>query len=189
MSEEPLDADKLLDLEKEANEMAEIELFGDVKYEPENIEHTKVINSIKELIQINKNIVTYAEKEETTDGLEKAMLDIEIFKAKLQIMSLEKRLAERLEYHDQFMKVYVEDMKDCDANFNNYMERAKALTGINPMLTGLIMEYDKHKDDDEKLWLFFTTLKAKVNETITQMLADPKTFDPYKTSHLTAKIS
>jgi len=31
MSEEPLDADKLLDLEKEANEMAEIELFRNVK--------------------------------------------------------------------------------------------------------------------------------------------------------------
>lgn len=156
-------------LEEQANQLAEHELFGKVVVKPTNIELAEVNKEIEQYIEIlktlNTEIQAKLENDKSLDALEKIRLEKELFDNSLHLQTQEKRLRKRMDYYiNQFLPQYEEDMKECEQNLELYMSIAKQISeaSIDLTIKAMLDEHDKHKDDPEQLWLFYTALRARL---------------------------
>jgi chaperonin cofactor prefoldin len=151
------------DLKSRAEKMAENEIYGSVGDIPANVEQPKIIDEIKEYISLKEAAI--AELEES----ESAVSSVLAFEYKRHIMTLQKRLNERLKYYNEvFLPIYEKDMKECRRYLDKYMERAKVFADskIDIHLGVMLTEYKKHKHEKENLWLFYTVLRDRVDKCI-----------------------
>jgi hypothetical protein len=169
------------DLEAKANELAQNEIFAKHDKQPDNVELIQVNESLKQHIQLLKSLIAEcAGKAVTTeDNYEKAKLNLDVFKWQLQLITNEKRLEEREDYYNnQFKPVYDKEMKEADQYLDALIERANEIVklGIDVKLTFLLQEYEKNKEDKEKVWLFYTTLKSRLKKIGKEMRKNKSQF-------------
>ena len=62
-------------------------------------------------------------------------------------------------------------MEEADKNLELMLERAREIVKLNIdiKLNFLLVEYEKNKGDREKVWLFYTALKARLNRVAKEM--------------------
>ena len=162
------------DMEAVANKLADNEIFAEHEKQPDNIELTKVNKSILEHIALLKTLIASATHRAmiSEDNYETAKLNLDVFRWQLQLVTNEKRLEDRLNYYEnQFKPVYDRDMKEADIYLDALLERAKEIIklGIDVKLSFVLQEYEKNKDDKEKVWLFYTTLKSRLKKISKEM--------------------
>jgi hypothetical protein len=157
------------DLEAKANELARSEIFASHDKQPDNVELIQVNDSLKQHIELLKSLIAEgsAKAVVTEDNYEKAKLNLDVFKYQLHLITNQKRLEEREDYYyNQFKPVYDKDMEEADEYLDALIERANEIVklGIDVKLTFLLQEYEKNKEDKEKVWLFYTTLKSRLKK-------------------------
>ena len=170
-----------IDLEKQAEELAKSEIFANHNKQPDNVELIQVNESLKNHISLLETLISESEKKisETKDNYEKAKLKLDVFKWQLQVVTNKKRLYEREDYYyNQFKPVYDKEMEEADKYLDALIERAKEIVelGIDVKLTFLLQEYEKNKSDKEKVWLFYTTLKSRLNKIGKEMRKNKSQF-------------
>ena len=104
-------------------------------------------------------------RNETKDKYLQSKLSLDLFKLNLQLVSNHKRLSERKDYYyNSFKPKYDLEMIEADKNLDALINRAKEIIklGIDIKLGFLLEEYEKNKGDREKVWLFYTALKARL---------------------------
>ena len=151
------------DLKARAEKMAENEIYGSVGDIPANVEQPKIIDEIKEYIALKESAITSFEESQNP------MSNVLAFEYKRHVMTLQKRLNERIKYYNQvFLPIYEKDMKECRRYLDKYMERAKVFADskIDIHLGVMLTEYKKHKHEKENLWLFYTVLRDRVDKCI-----------------------
>ena len=69
-------------------------------------------------------------------------------------------------------------MIEADKNLESLLERAKEIIklGIDIKLKFLLDEYEKNKKDREKVWLFYTALKSRLNKIGVEMMKNKSQF-------------
>jgi len=157
------------DIEKKAQELVKYELYGTTRVDPENIEHPKIISEIEEYISALEDLFTTTKEELETNKeltpIEKAQLKKNIFDLSIHRQTLNKRLNKRKEYYiGQFLPTFNKDMEDCNKNLQRYLEVMDRVveSGIDPVMKFLKEEYERHKDEREQLWLFYTALRDRL---------------------------
>lgn len=152
-----------------ADKLVQYELYGKVDIKPANVELIEVNKEIQEYIECLTNLSTETqaklENDKTLTAFDKAKLEKELFEISLHLQAQERRLRKRLEYYnEQFLPVYNKDMEECAEKLDTYLLIAQQLIELNidPQMKAMIDEYEKHKDDKEKLWLFFTALRTRL---------------------------
>jgi len=173
------DFDELSDKEKKGIEFEEVnkkvdklikyDLYGKTSLKPANIEHVEIIEDIKVNIVLLDNLIKESDKvlKSNINGLEKAKLEKDLYDYKLHIVTLEKRLLDREEYYyNVFKPQFNIELKEANQKLAKMLDIGKQIVELNvdPKLTFLLQEYDKHKDEDEKLWLFYTALKSRLEK-------------------------
>lgn len=191
VSEEDKEKIEFTDLEVKAKELATVEVFGHSK-QPENIELVEVNDSLTKHIELLKSIIeeTEAKAASTEDNYERAKLELDLFKYNLHFISNKKRLTERVSYYnEQFLPKYNKDMEEAEEYLDKYLDRAKELIslGVDVKLQFLLDEYEKNKSDKEKVWLFFTALKSRINKISKEMRKNKSKFKGQM--HLAESIS
>lgn len=173
ISEEDKSSVVFIDCEKKAEALKKHELYGNTSVKPENVQHIDVIESLKKSISVFENLIDETtSKLKKSKGLEKAILERNLFDYKLEITNKTKRLNKRVDYYEnQFLPIYSKDMKECDERLENYLDIAKQFVtlGIDAKLQFVLQEYEKHKEDDQSLWLFYTALKARLSSIAKNM--------------------
>ena len=169
------------DAEKIAKELAHIEIFGSHSKQPDNVELIKVNQDIEKHINLLENLLhSLQEKINSAEsGYEKAKLNLEMFETNLKIVTNQKRLKERLDYyHNNFKPVYDADMKEAEKYLEVYLERARDIIklGVDIKLGFLLQEYEKNKNDKEKVWLFYTALKSRIKKISKEMRRNKSQF-------------
>lgn len=183
---------KFIDLSSHAKELASSEIYGKVTPMPENVEHLAILKDYEEYIALlkadlemtNKTIAKLKSQDNAS-----VTFNILAFETKRKIMNLEKRYNKRKEYYyEHFLPRYNAEMAECKKLLPKYLARAKELSklGVDPKLHFLLEEYNAHKNDQEKLWLFYTALKIRV-EQIMQFIEDNPDLHEGK-MHLAEKI-
>lgn len=157
------------DMEKAAQKLAHIEIFGEHQKQPENVELVAVNESITEHIELLHTLIVCATEKSTVveDEYERAKMKLAIFKYQLHEVTNRKRLSERLSYYNnQFKPKYDADMKEADKYLDKMIDRAKEIIklDVDVKLGFLLNEYEKNKEDKEKVWLFYTALKSRLNK-------------------------
>jgi len=168
-TEEEREGIEFQDLEAKSEELAKSEIFATHDKQPDNVELIQVNESLKSHIELLESLVTASvEKAATTeDSYEKAKLNLDVFKYQLHIITNKKRLEEREDYYvNQFKPAYDKEMEEADQYLEALIERANEIVklGVDVKLTFLLQEYEKNKDDKEKVWLFYTTLKSRLRK-------------------------
>lgn len=151
-----------------ADKLAQYEIYGKTIVRPANVELPLINESIQKEIDLIKNLSEQIEQRLTYDlsPLDRARLEKELFDLNLHGQTLQKRLNKRMEYYlEQFLPAYEKDMADCEKNLDRYLDIAKKLIELNIdiQLKFMFDEYEKHKDDKEQLWLFYTALRARLH--------------------------
>ena len=74
--------------------------------------------------------------------------------------------------------MYKADMEEAEEYLDAYLERAEEFAKLNIdfKLQYMLNEYPKHKKDSEKKWLFYTTLRDRVDDIINTMNESPTQF-------------
>jgi hypothetical protein len=157
------------DLDKKFEAVAENEIFKNYEKRPENIELIEVNESIRTHIDLLKNLIENTSEEitKTESPLTKSRLNVELFKYNLQLISNRKRLQEREDYYfNQFKPRYDKDMAEADKYLDKMLDRANEIValGIDMKLPFMLKEYEKNKHDKEKVWLFYTALKSRLQK-------------------------
>jgi hypothetical protein len=167
------------DLTQEAKELAENEIFGKAVKEPANIEHVEMIESIKKYLLILKNksfeINSILEKPKGLKMLEVFNLRKELYDTDVHIKCLEKRLSNRIDYYvNQFLPVYTIELAEAKEKLDAYYQRGLKLSeaGIDIQLQFVLEKYEEHKNSEERIWLYYTALKARVDSLIEEILSD-----------------
>jgi hypothetical protein len=156
------------DTKKLASELAHIEVFGSHSKKPDNVELIEVNKDLEVHIGLLKTLIESSHKEASKlkkDSHLKAKLNLEVFKLNLQLISNHKRLKEREDYYyNTFKPRFDKEMEEADKNLEPMLERARELIKLNIdiKLNFLLVEYEKNKEDREKVWLFYTALKARL---------------------------
>ena len=78
---------------------------------------------------------------------------------------MRKRLNERKEYYlKTFLPKYKIELAEAKEKLDYYLEIAKEVASLNVdyRMKFLLDEYEKHKNEEENLWLFFTALKTRL---------------------------
>jgi len=181
-----------IELNKLSEQLAEIELFGKAEYLAANIELPNILKSLKEYIDLNKKFLSELEVklENSTDDTDKNLCNLLIFETKTKLIALEKRYSERYEYYfNTFLPQYNSDMNEHRKYFKKYMERARVLAKLNIdlPLKELLNQYEKNKDDKDNLWLFWTSLRDRVDGVIAA-LSEKKSELPKEVHNLLTKI-
>jgi len=119
--------------------------------------------------------------QESTDEYEKAKLKLNVFKYNLHIQTNKKRLYEREDYYvNQFKPKYDKDMEEADMYLEKLLERAREIVKLDSSLDFklgfLLQEYEKNKDDREKVWLFYTALKSRLKKIGKEMRRNKGSF-------------
>jgi len=166
-----------VELLKEAETLVNSDLFGNVKVLPSNLEHSSLLKSYKKNIAILEklNSAIYDRWASIDNSLEKCRLEVEMFNNNLQLENLQKRLAKRIDHYENvFLPMYKVDMEEMEIYQEAYIKRAEELSfiGIDPKLSFMLLEYGKNKNDDEQQWLFYTSLRTRVDEVIKAMKDD-----------------
>jgi hypothetical protein len=180
-TEEEQDSIEFKDAKVLVSELAEIEIFGSHSKMPENIELIEVNKDIEIHIDLLKNMIESSSElmNKTEDKYLHAKLGLDIFKFNLQLVSNRKRLTERQDYYyNHFKPKYDLDMIEADKNLESLLERAKEIIklGIDIKLKFLLDEYEKNKEDREKVWLFYTALKSRLNKIGVEMMKNKSQF-------------
>ena len=181
VSEEEKNKIEFKDAEKIAKELAHIEIFGSHSKQPDNVELIKVNQDIEKHINLLENLLhSLQEKINSAESdYEKAKLNLEMFQTNLKIVTNQKRLQERLDYYNNnFKPVYDADMKEAEKYLELYLERARDIIklGVDIKLGFLLQEYEKNKDDQEKVWLFYTALKSRIKKISKEMRRNKSQF-------------
>lgn len=178
------------DLNKKAEELAQLEVFG-YKKRPDNVELVDINNDLAHHIKLLKTLIEESNKklQAEEDSYEKAKLEMAIYKYNLHLITAQKRLDERQEYYiKQFKPKYDKDMEECAIYLDQLLERAKQYVEleIDIKLPFLLQEYEKNKADKEKTWLFYTALKSRLRKIAKEMRKHPDKFK--KHMHLSKDI-
>lgn len=181
VSEDEKDKIEFKDAEKIAKELAHIEIFGSHSKQPDNVELIKVNQDIEKHINLLENLLhSLQEKINSAESdYEKAKLNLEMFQTNLKIVTNQKRLQERLDYYvNHFKPVYDADMKEAEKYLELYLERARDIIklGVDIKLGFLLQEYEKNKEDQEKVWLFYTALKSRIKKISKEMRRNKSQF-------------
>lgn len=178
-TEEEKQSIEFKDLTQEAKELAENEIFGKAVKEPANIEHVEMIESIKKYLLILKNkffeINSILEKPKELKMLEVFNLRKELYDTDVHIKCLEKRLSNRIDYYEnQFLPVYTIELAEAKEKLDAYYQRGVKLSeaGIDIQLQFVLEKYEEHKNSEERIWLYYTALKARVDSLIEEILSD-----------------
>lgn len=169
------------DTSKMAKELAYIEFFGEYSKQPENVELIGVSKDIQENIElIEKSTSIYSDVAKKSDSeYLKAKLELEVFKMNLQLITLKKRLAERNDYYyNVFKPKYDAEMVEAEEYLPKMLKRAVEIVklGIDPKLSFMLAEYEKNKEDKEKVWLFYTALKSRLKKIGKEMRKNSNKF-------------
>ena len=162
------------DAQKVADEMSNIEIYGSHSKQPDNVELIEVNEDIKQHILLLKNIIkeTSNKVSITTDSYLSARLNLDLFQYNIKLITNIKRLKEREDYYyNNFKPVYDEDMKEADKYLEPMLQRARDIIelGVDIKLGFLLKEYEKNKEDKEKVWLFYTALKSRLKKISKEM--------------------
>ncbi len=166
-----IDFDGINEIEKKT---AKNEIYSSYVPTPANIE----LCEINELLNTHINILENLSKElkvkleNEKDLFKISKYQKELFDTHLNILNNKKRLQDRIEYYEnQFYPQYQKDMEEAAKLLPVYLERAKELEKLNidRKLTFLLQEYENHKEDKEKLWLFYTALRQRIDSIIQEL--------------------
>jgi hypothetical protein len=167
------------DLTQEAKELAENEIFGKAVKEPANIEHVEMIKSIEKYLAILKNtskeLTKKLESNKKLSKLDICKLQKELYDTDVHIKCLEKRLNNRTDYYvNQFLPVYTIELAEAKEKLDAYYKRGLKLAeaGIDIQLQFVLEKYEEHKNSEERIWLYYTALKARVDSLIEEILSD-----------------
>lgn len=156
-------------LKEQADKLAEYELYGKVCVKPANVELVEVNKQIEDYLECLKNLITETqailENDKTLSPYDRARMEKELFEYSLHQQAQQRRLNKRLEYYyEQFLPTYNKDMEECEQKLDHYLELGQKIVelGIDPQMAIMLAEYEKHKDEKEQLWLFFTALKERL---------------------------
>jgi hypothetical protein len=181
------------DLSQQAKELSENEIFGKAVKEPANIEHVEMIESIKKYLAILKNTSKELNKKLESDKklskLEICKLQKELFDTDVHIKCLEKRLNNRIDYYEnQFLPIYKIELAEAKEKLDAYYERGIKLAeaGIDIQLQFVLQKYEEHKNSEERIWLYYTALKARVNSLVEEIQSDKVKYKDLQ--HLTNPI-
>jgi hypothetical protein len=181
------------DLTQEAKELAENEIFGKAVKEPANIEHVEMIESIKKYLLILKNttkeIIRKLESDKKLSKLEICRLQRELYDTDVHIKCLEKRLSNRIDYYEnQFLPIYTIELAEAKEKLDAYYKRGLKLAeaGIDIQLQFVLEKYEEHKNSEERIWLYYTALKARVDSLIEEILGDKVKYKDLQ--HLTSPV-
>lgn len=169
------------DYEKEAVRLAKRELYGLTTKRPDNVEHIEIIEDFKKNILLTERLIkaSVEELKKPHSELEIAKLEKDLFRWHLEIGNLTKRLRARESYYyDKFLPKFKVDMKEADERLEKMLEVADKMVqlGIDVKLTFMLQQYETHKDDEEKTWLFYTALKSRLSKIAKQMRKNPAQF-------------
>lgn len=167
------------DFEKNTKDLAEYEIFGKTTPKPPNVEIPNIINDIEEHIDLLRELkLSILDKLKTTkNDYEIANLKIQMFNTINHEKTLIKRLNERSEYYfETFLPKYEIELKQAKKVLPLYIEIANEIIdlGIDHRLTMLLSEYEKHKEEEENLWLFFTALKTRLKNIKEELMQQPQ---------------
>jgi hypothetical protein len=162
------------DTKKLAAELAHIEIFGTHSKKPDNVELIEVNQDLEVHIKLLKKLIeeSHALSCSTKDSFLAAKMNLQVFKLNLQLISNSKRLSERKHYYNNTFKPrFDKEMEEADKNLELMLERAREIVKLNIdiKLNFLLVEYEKNKGDREKVWLFYTALKARLNRVAKEM--------------------
>ena len=169
------------DFEKTTKKLSEYELFGETTVKPANVEIPTIINDIENHISLLDRLEDELKKAiDKSSGLEKVKLEMELFEAQNHHLTLKKRLNNRQEYYYKvFLPKYEIELAEAKKMLPTFLKIAEEIVqeGIDPRLNLLLQEYEKHKDEEDTLWLFFTALKTRlknIKEELMKTLEKPK---------------
>lgn len=180
-----LEGQEMINFAEKANEMVSKEHLNAVELLPANEELPQMIISYRALIELTEKVLDQSKKRlerGDLDELERSKLELFVYTENLRLSVLKRRHNARVEYHEkQFLPVYEKDMAEAKTLLPAYMSRAKEICrlGIDPKLCSMLQQYDSHKDDQEKKWLFYTALRKRVEE-----IRDYVLLNPDKTKHI-----
>lgn len=181
------------DLTQQSIELAENEIFGKAVKEPANIEHVEMIESIKNYLKIlqntTKEIIRKLESDKKLSKLEICRLQRELFDTDVHIKCLEKRLNNRTDYYvNQFLPVYKVELAEAKEKLDAYYQRGLKIaeSGIDVQLQFVLQKYEEHKNSEERIWLYYTALKARVNSIIEEIQSDKVKYKDLQ--HLTSPV-
>lgn len=161
-----------------AKKMADVELYGSTAQLPDNIEFKEIIKSEQKYIKTLEKLVKENKKQsKTAKGYELAKLEIERLDTEIHIQTLTKRLNSRIEYYtDQFLPTYTKELAEAKEKIDLFYKRGQEIAklGVDVQISFLLQKYDEHKSDDEKLWLYYTALRNRVNAIIKEIKTNHK---------------
>lgn len=170
---EPEFKEKAYDFKEKAKEYGEIEVYGKVDKAPDNVENVEMIESFKSQEKLLENLITeITEKLKTASGYDKAILEKQLFDYNLNLINISKRRKDREDYYYQvFYPKYQKDMEGIEVKLPKLLEQAAEIVkmGIDFKLNFMIQEWEKHKHDKEKVWLFYTALEARLKSIKKEM--------------------
>jgi hypothetical protein len=167
--------------QKEADKLSKIELYGKANRLPANIEHIEIINLIKKNISVIEDVIKFSEQELKIEKDEFVLAKIrkDLFDSELHLLTLNKRLRSREDYYlNQFMPIYTLELAEAKEKIEMYYERGLKIseTGIDVQLHFVLEKYEEHTDTDERLWLYYTSLKSRINGIMNEIKKDPVKF-------------
>lgn len=174
-----------------AEQAAANEIWGKATILPANIEHVDEIESIKKqlnlLMDINNALPVKIAEEK--DPYQLAVLNKQAYDTEIHIQTLTKRLRAREEYYyNTFLPVFKVELKEAKEKVSAYYMRGlkMAEAGLDIQLQFVLREYEQHRNDDQKLWLYYTALKARIEGIREEIMKDPKRFK--QVLHLSREI-
>ena len=181
-------------LEKITKQIHKNQFFNNFDVLPANVEIVEINNSLAEHIKILEKLEKQLAEFKSGDALEMARIEKDLFDTNLNLLGNKIRLEKRIEYYNnQFLPKYKKELKEAKKYLGEYLAKAKEISTLNidHKLTFLLSEYDKHKKEDEKLWLFYTALKQRVDSILVELKENTmlgKTKDKKMTKLLTPVI-
>ena len=170
---------------EEAEKLAKIEIFGKTEKQPANLEHIAIIEDIKKYISILNELIAELKSkiEIEKDSYSLAKMKKELFDSEIQVQTMQKRLNNRLDYYtNQFLPIYTVELAEAKEKIELYYERAILIVakGLDVQLKFVLDIYEEHKNSEERLWLYYTALKNRVNSIIDEIKNNPKQFKDCK---------
>jgi uncharacterized protein YqfB (UPF0267 family) len=159
-------------LKKITKQIHKNQFFNNFDVLPANVEIVEINNSLAEHIKILEKLEKQLAEFKSGDTLEMARVEKELFDTNLNLLGNKIRLEKRIEYYNnQFLPKYKKELKEAKKYLGEYLAKAKEISTLNidHKLTFLLSEYDKHKKEDEKLWLFYTALKQRVDSILVEL--------------------
>ena len=167
-----------IESEKLAKDLVEYEIYGKTSQQADNIEFSEIIESEKEYIKILEKLLKENKKEcKKAKGYELAKLEKEQFDTEVHIKVLTKRLNSRIEYYtEQFLPVYKKELAEAKEKIEDYYNRGLEISklGVDIQISFLLQKYEEHKTDEEKLWLYYTALRNRVDAIIKEIKSNHK---------------